>query len=70
MGIQEGATPASSWRQMVRMDARISRWSYTKGSRNGGSLQLIISMLSKRYTAHLVSRVETAGIVAGRRPKE
>lgn len=67
MLVQEGATPASFWRLVVRMDDEVSRWSYSKGSRNGGSLQLMSSMSSvKRYTAHLVSGVVTAGIVAGR----
>lgn len=55
MLVQEGATPASFWRLVVRMEDEISRWSYSKGSRNGGSLQLMSSTFSvKRYTAHLV----------------
>lgn len=67
MLVQEGATPASFWRLVVRTDDEIRRWSYSKGSRNEGSLQLMSSMFSaKRYTAHLVSGVVTAAIVAGR----
>lgn len=37
MLVQEVATPASFWRLVVRVDDEISTWSYSKGSRNGGS---------------------------------
>lgn len=41
MLVKEGTTPASFLRQVVRADAGISRWSYSKGSRSGRSLQLM-----------------------------